>query len=135
MKMNVYVYEYAYESIIIIPLAKLPKINLCMAKRTVFKITFFNLRLIHFMPTCFTSIIIPSNDGLATDNTSWEIATTTFTSCIIFTYHIRTILPWAFYTLSRCLFWRMLCKYTHCHIYISLSLLWSTHTLQLNKCP
>jgi hypothetical protein len=61
-------------SIIIVPLPKLSKIYLRMAKSTKLEISLLNLRLIHFVTTGLASIIVSGHYWFATYHTGWEIA-------------------------------------------------------------
>lgn len=121
-------------SIFIVSLSEFSKVNSRMTKGTILEFEFFDLTLIHFMLASFASIIISSHNRFSTDNTGWEIATTRFTNCVVFTYSLFTISSRAFYPFSRSLFRRVLCKDADCDFNISLFFFGSSHSLKLDKC-
>lgn len=77
-------------------MSEFSKVNGSMAKSTILEFEFFDLALIHFMLASLASIIISGHYRFSTDNTSWEIATTRFTNCVIFTDCFLTISSGAF---------------------------------------
>ncbi len=105
-----------------------------MTERAKFQICSFNFGFVHFMSTCFASIIVSSSDRFTTNNTSWEIASAAAARCIIFGYHLFTVLAWALNHFPRSLFWCVLGEDTDCHINISLLFLSCAHSLQFHKC-
>jgi hypothetical protein len=121
--------------IILIALTKLPKINGCMTKWTVFQLIPLNFRLIHFMPACLTTIIVSCGNGLATCHTSREIYPTSPTCCIVLRNRITTVLPRTFHLFCWCIPWGMLSEDTHGNFCELFPLFRSSHSLQLHKCP
>jgi hypothetical protein len=121
-------------SIFIVSLPEFSKIDSSMAKSTILKFEFFDLILIHFMFASFASIIISSHYRFSTDNTSWEIASTRFTNCIVFTDRFFAISSRALDPFSRSLFRRVLSKDVHCNFNVSFSLFGSSHSFKLYKC-
>ena len=122
------------KSIFIISLPKLPKVNGCMAKSTIFELEFLNLSFIHFMLASLAAIIIASDNWLSRYNTSWEIAAARPTNSVILADWLLAVSSRALDSLSWCFLWWMFGKDAHCYVHVTLFFLLSTHSLQLDEC-
>jgi len=120
-------------SIFIVSLSEFSKVNGSMAKCAILEFEFFNLTLVHFMFASLASIVVSGYNRFSTYNTSWEVATTRLTNCIILADGFFTISSGAFYSFSRSLFRRVFCKDTNCNFNISLFLFSCSHSFKFYK--
>lgn len=129
-----FMYKLLLWSIVFIFSTELSEIDCCMAEGTEMNTSFLDLVFIHFVFTAFASIVVSCHDRFSTYYASWEVSSTLSAACVILTYVLFAISSRTFYLLARSLFRRMFGEDTYSHIDIFLSLLSSTHSLQLNEC-
>jgi hypothetical protein len=79
------------------------------------------------------SIVVSGYNRFSTYNTSWEVATTRLTNCIILTDRFFTISSGAFYSFPRSLFRRVFGKDANCNFNISLFLFNCSHSFKFYK--
>lgn len=122
-----------FESILIIPLSKLPEINWRMAQRAVLELKLLDLGLVHLVLASLASVVISGGDGLATDHACWKVTTAGTANGIILAYRFLAVSSWAFQALARGLLRRMLGEDVDGDLHVSLSLLGVSHALELHK--
>lgn len=74
------------------------------------------------MLAAFASIVIASNNRLATDHTCREVTTTGAADSVILTDRVFAVAAWTLDTFSRSLFGRVFRKNTDCYIDVMVSL-------------
>jgi len=110
------------KSIFIIPLSEFSKVNGRVAQSTVFELSLFNFTLIHFVFAAFAAVIITSDNGFATDNTSWEITATCSADSVVLAYRFLAITAWTLNPFSRSLFRWVFSEYADSNIDIMFTL-------------
>lgn len=122
-----------FESILIIPLAELPKIYRRVAQRTILQLKLLDLGLVHLVLASLAAVVISGGDGFATDHAGWEVAATGTANGVILAYGFfavsaRTLqaLPWG-------LLRGMFGEDVDCDLHVPLSLLRIAHALKLHE--
>ena len=121
------------ESIFIIPLPKLPEINLSMTQSTMLQLMLLHLTVIHLMATCLATIVTTSQNRFATHHTCREVTTATSTDSVVLAYRLLACTSRTLHSLARCLLGRVLGKDTYSNIDVSLTLFSCSHALQFDK--
>ena len=122
-------------SIIFILGAELPKVNGGVAEGTEVEPGLLNLLFVHFVFAPLASVIVPSHDRLAADNTGGEIGPAFLAAGVVLAYSVLAVAPGALHLFAWGLFWSVLCENADCHVHVFLALFSSAHALKLDKRP
>ena len=120
-------------SVVFILGPELPEVDGCVAQGTEMQPCFFHFLFVHFVFAPLASVIISCHDGLATDDTRWEVGSTFPATGVILAHCILAASTRTFHLFARSLLWRVLGEDTHCHVNVFFALLSSSHSFKLHE--
>ena len=96
-----------------------------------FEFVLFDLAVVHFVFAAFAAVVCASENGLAADYASGEVASAGAADGVVLADRFFAVSAWALYAFARCLLGRVFGEDGDGDVGVAFALICRTHALQL----